>query len=375
VAVVAEKDESGMPYLPTYYKSRIYIDLSEFDCYAENFEKLMRWIYEKPLYIKPELGKKPAFLKVSDKISLGTSISHKRALSAIKEYKAYASGAVDEYFTLFSENLERFRLSEVKGEFDDAVLESIEQFTPYRNEAIQVFMAIAQHSANKELIGKLHRFIESLIRYMHPPKNVKGYDKRAFDNYKFIVHELFLYIIAILIKYERFEQVNSLLTQQYFLPEIFGYREDVMASYVDIREHIRSLADRNQRLNLRRLSVRADLIKQRVPGSGLEFWHLMQADFVIFMRSEIERTGLFSMWWSETPLYVERFHGAFEIFARSKSKVYFDKVKCMLSIKKPADLEELLKSYSTRERDLPRWEFESFNPAYLLGYENLGTLP
>ena len=29
VAVVAEKDGAGKPYLPTYYKSRIYIDLSE----------------------------------------------------------------------------------------------------------------------------------------------------------------------------------------------------------------------------------------------------------------------------------------------------------------------------------------------------------
>ncbi len=44
VLVVTEKDENGKPYLPTYYKSRIYIDLSEPDSYAENFEKLQRWV-------------------------------------------------------------------------------------------------------------------------------------------------------------------------------------------------------------------------------------------------------------------------------------------------------------------------------------------
>ena len=45
VAVIAERDSEGKPYLPTYYKSRIYVDLSESDRYAENFEKLLRWIF------------------------------------------------------------------------------------------------------------------------------------------------------------------------------------------------------------------------------------------------------------------------------------------------------------------------------------------
>ena len=46
VAVIAEKNDAGKPYLPTYYNSRIYVDLSESDRYAENFEKLLRWIFE-----------------------------------------------------------------------------------------------------------------------------------------------------------------------------------------------------------------------------------------------------------------------------------------------------------------------------------------
>ena len=62
VAVVSEKDEQGEAYLPAYYKSRIYIDLSEPDNYTENFEKLLRWVYGKPLYRRPEIGKRPSFL-------------------------------------------------------------------------------------------------------------------------------------------------------------------------------------------------------------------------------------------------------------------------------------------------------------------------
>lgn len=63
VAVVSEKDDQGKPFLPTYYKSRIYIDLSEPDKYSENFERLLRWVFDKPLYQKPALGEKPTFLR------------------------------------------------------------------------------------------------------------------------------------------------------------------------------------------------------------------------------------------------------------------------------------------------------------------------
>ena len=163
VAVVAQKDEVGKPYLPTYYKSRIYIDLSEPDKYGENFEKLLRWVFDKPLYVKPDLGKKPSFLDEGESISLGTTANFKRAVDAIRNNKAYALGALNEYLNTFAENLERFRLEKSEGEFDDAVVKSIEDFLPHRNEAIQLFVTISQYAANDENIQIMHRFFESLM--------------------------------------------------------------------------------------------------------------------------------------------------------------------------------------------------------------------
>ncbi|MDE6530668.1 MAG: toll/interleukin-1 receptor domain-containing protein, partial [Lachnospiraceae bacterium] len=62
IPVIAEKDEEGKPYTPTYIKTRIYIDLSNQDTYEMEYEKLLRNIYEKPQFIKPKLGKKPEWL-------------------------------------------------------------------------------------------------------------------------------------------------------------------------------------------------------------------------------------------------------------------------------------------------------------------------
>lgn len=375
VAVVSEKNDEGQPYLPTYYRSRIYIDLSEPDNYAENFEKLLRWIFDKPLFVKPELGASPPYLDDGEHVSLGTTPSFKRVVDAIKSNRPHALGALDDYLITFVNNLERFRLDKPQGEFDDAVVENIEDFAPYRNEAIQLIMTISQYSPNDEFWQRIHRFFESLIPYMYHPLQITQWNEWDFDNFRFIVHELFLYALAILIRYERFDQAVLLLEQQYYLPGNSNYGRDVMVDSAVFWERIQSLRHRNVRLDLRRQSVRADLLKQRCIGVGIEFRHLMQADFVAFMRGEIAVKNDHTSWWPETLLYLGGSHGPFEIFARSKSMKYFNLVKGLLNINSPADLRPLLDSYVDGKRQLPKWQFDSINPAKLLGYDQLATQP
>jgi hypothetical protein len=99
----------------------------------------------------------------------------------------------------------------------------------------------------------------------------------------------------------------------------------------------------------------------------------MQADFVAYIRAEIEGKG---SWWPETLVYLAGFNGPFEIFARSISRVYFDKVKSLLAIDTPEGLEPLLNSYKNGSRQLPRFSLHGgFNPAALLGKDNIATRP
>lgn len=64
VALVTERDVNGKAYLPTYLRSRIYLDMTE-EKFSANFEELLRWIFDKPSHVKPPLGKVPAFLNES----------------------------------------------------------------------------------------------------------------------------------------------------------------------------------------------------------------------------------------------------------------------------------------------------------------------
>ena len=375
VVVIAEKDENGRPYLPTYYKSRIYIDLSEPDSYTENFERLLRWIYDKPLYKKPELGNPPSFLSEGEQISLGTTVSFKRAIDAIKNGKSYSYGALDEYLETFSKNLEKFRIKDYDGEFDEAVIKNIEAFLPYRNEFIQLLLTIARYDSREEFIERLHRFFESLIPYMFRPEGVTSWRECDFDNFRFIIHELFLYAVAILVKLERFQQAAMFLSQRYYVSANSDYGRDVMVSFSIFRQYMESLEYRNRRLKLHRLSLRADLLKERCQAIGIDFRYLMQADFVLFIRADLYSEELSDRWWPETLLYLGHFPGPFEIFARAESKRYFEKIKCLFDIDSPDDFKQLLEEYKQGKKSLPQWELNSFDPALLLNIKKLATEP
>jgi hypothetical protein len=86
--VIAEHDDRGRPYVPAYCSSRIYVDLSDLTTYGENFERLVRWLYEEPLHRRPELGAKPPFL-VNDRgaIRLGTSARFRRAIDGFLPFR------------------------------------------------------------------------------------------------------------------------------------------------------------------------------------------------------------------------------------------------------------------------------------------------
>lgn len=378
VAIVTEKDSSGKAYLPVYYKSRMYIDFSEQDNYNEGFEQLLRWIYNKPLFVKPEIGKRPSFLDDSDSITLGTTACYKRAVTAIREHKSFMTGAIDEYLITFAKNLENFRITEKIGEFDDQVIDNIAKFLPYRNEAISLFTSIAQYAPTEENISKLHSFFESLIPYMYTPPNIHQWSEWDYDNFKFIIHELYLYLVAILIKNERFILANQFITQQYYVGNISSLGKDVMVSYDIFREYLKSLEYRNSRLELRRLSLRADLLEQRSTHTGISFNHIMQADFILYMREIIQNGVGYSLWYPDTLLYVANIGGrnrTFEIFARACSRAYFDKIKVLLLIENVSDLDHVMTTCTPHNQRLPSWGFQTISPQALMGYQYLATVP
>ncbi|BEP57126.1 MULTISPECIES: toll/interleukin-1 receptor domain-containing protein [unclassified Variovorax] len=335
VLVVCERDENGKPFLPTYYKSRIYIDLSSESVYASEHEKLIRWIYDKPLYVRPEIGVRPGYLDEGEHLNLGTGIHARRALDAIMNGKPTAQGAFKDYANVFQTNLERFRIARKKDMvFDEVFKKSIDDFLPFKNEALSIFSAIAAYSQNLQYADDIHFFLEIVYKYTQRPGHISQHYESDFDNFRFIVHELFLSIFAIFIKSGRFDLAGELVNRPYYLPNSAHFQKEPMMDFSAFLENIRSFDERKRRLESDRISLHADELVARVAASNLSPDDIYQADIVLFLRAQIKG----GFWYPETCIYVGRRMRPLEIFARSISRAYFEKIRHLLGV---ADLAEL----------------------------------
>lgn len=380
VAVITEHDAEGKPYVPAYFRSRIHVDFTDETEYGSRFEQLVRWVYDQPIHPKPELGAKPAFLADDDKkLSLATSARFRRAIDAMKSGRDYAAAAANDYLLTVAAEFDKLRIDPDANPFDDALLSNIEAFLPYRNELIEFFSTVALYRDAEDMRIVIHRFFESLIPYMNRPEHITSFRPTDFDNFKFIARELFLYLVAIAVQHSRYEMAQYFLDQEYYLPGNSDYSPDKMIPFLVFDVGIESLEHRKARLKLNRTSLVADFLKERCTGIGTEFRHLMGADFLLYLRGEIRHNDS-KMWWPDTLVYLGHRDGPFELFARSKSTAFFNRVKGLIGVASREELETIIQNSIKQPRQqrqirVPQWNHSSLNLGGLVGIDKIATTP
>lgn len=354
-AVVRERDAEGKALVPAYYRSRLYFDLEDATKYAEEFERIVRWAWDAQAEVRPPLGPKPSFLnKETNTAKIATSVHHRRAMDALRAGNERAAGHVSEYLRVITDGLPSFRISSAgSNTFDDTVLQSIEDFTPYRNELIELFVAVAHFNTSTEVLDAVHRFFERCLEIYETPEGTTSYSEWDCDNYRFLVHELFLYLMAAFIAAERYDAAAHFVNNEYYYRN-WRRSGGEMVHFTSLDANISSLSHRNKRLELRRVSLRADMLKERNQGSGVNFDHLLAADTVLFLRAA--HRDVWSRWFPETLLYASH-HSSLEMFARAKSRRYFDRIKSLLGVAEPSEFKTFIAALQADPRKLPSWDY------------------
>ena len=380
IAVITERDEDGKACLPVFYRSRIYIDFSDDDKIANNYEQLLRCIYNKPQYEPPQLGaNSPAFLTEENSILLGTDTSFRLTKQAIRGGRGNASGLISEYLELYSKNLERFRIK-LDGEnlnSVDKILDNINSFLPYRNQICELFKLIAQYQNLEAINSQLHSFFESLIPYLFAPDNVRDCEWYN-DNYIFIVEELFLFCLAILIKNNRFILASTLINNEYFFDTPHGYGMRVKLHDFNIfQPGMRSLAYKQATERMNVYDLHAKILEERAKNSFLKSQEIHQVDFILFLvdaKKVLEGLNVSQRWYAKTMIYQDTVWGEFEIFNRATSYRFFDKIKCLFDINNKEELGAVFDAFKNRR--LRKIEYgRSIDPDYYVGFEELCTKP
>jgi len=215
IPIVFEYDQEGKAYLPTFIKTRIYIDLSNEEVYEDNYESLMRNIFEKPTSKRPPLGAVPAYILDEDQVFLRTSNMVKGIKNALLQDKRNYQILINDYYSTFIEALSDFRIndSEVATVIDDVVITKIEALLPLRDDFVNFLEILFTYSTDFD-IDKFIGFYEALARFIEDEdyrSNKSNYRRAINDHYRFFLYELFLYTTCIMVSKEKYSYLSTLL--------------------------------------------------------------------------------------------------------------------------------------------------------------------
>lgn len=339
VPIVAERDENGNHFIPTYIKNRVYIDLSSEDYFEEEFEKLLRTLFNRPQYKKPALGKPPEWLFSDEIPHYKTSNINRQIEDSIVRNPKRIKGLISRFSDEFFESLEQFQIKNFENkEIDDIIVDHIERMIPLRNDYIQFLELIceAYEIVDSEFIIE---FFERLYSFAEPTNFNSRYHVWQWDQYKFLIHELFLYTAMILLSQKQYFCLAGILNSEYITSGDPRYGRRYFS---DFRFHLESLESRNNRLNLRRVNLQADLIINRCTRKYPKNF-MSSTDILIYYLSCLSKNINIQRWFPITYIYNK---DTIKFLVRLKSRSHFEKCKCLFGVNSPEELKEAVSEFN-----------------------------
>ena len=324
VLVAFELDADGNPFVPTFYKGRIYINLADEVGHETEYDRLIRALWGKPLHKRPALGSMPAHLNEDREASSFARSAYLRASSEIRQGKPSAVTALKDFRDQVLIALESHRLqSENEENFDDKVVESIDRLKPLVDEVQLLVTDVARAQNSEALFGAQLTLLEGIQVLSHRPPDLNRWDTRQFDNFKFIASELMLVTASVLLKEGRFDLFRVLTTHRYTSIDPSLSHRGFTHDFSEFSHHIGSLEVRNARLKLNRASVFGDMLLARHKSSSLTFGEITQADLLLFLADVLGATKVENgrpTWWPVAVMRDENRYAPVPLFARAESK-------------------------------------------------------
>ena len=212
IPIIVQKDENGEPYVPTYIKTRIYIDLSDEDKFEQEYEKLLRNIYDRPQYVKPKLGQKPEWLdeQPTDYFQLKDLIRQIKGSTTESKQKHCINRFKDAYIECLKGFFEQ-------GATPKRIFEIFLSTKPARDYFLDFVEAISETS--QDYAELLADYFEKMYNDLTCPNtfNISFLSDDDIDVFKNLIWELFIDVIAFMRYSSDYNSINLLLTNTYFL--------------------------------------------------------------------------------------------------------------------------------------------------------------
>jgi hypothetical protein len=375
IPIVMEYYEEGKACMPTFVKTRIFIDLSDESLYEENYEKLLRNIYNKPKSKRPPIGKMPIHLVDENPIFLPTAHKVSTIKTSLLNANHNSSLLIKDYLDTFINSLIQFKIdykSINEHNFIEEVEKSVLSLQSLKNDFIEFLNVLFKFSAEKyddvfiDFFEKLIQFYEDHDISLYSGNSLND---MANDNYRFFNYDLFLSFSTILLLNEKFYLLAFILKNNFIL--IKKYRQTELVNFVHFRHYNYTLNEyKNKSLNSKRISVTADLIKQY--ATILKFEDLKRTDILLYYISLFypsKETYSSGYWFPETSCYNSY---TIEVLPKLISKRYFEKIKILFDVENESEFKAKIEMLNEKD-SLQRGYYGVPNIKAGLNFDNVGT--
>ena len=286
IPIICEFDNERNAYTPTFLKSRKWIDFSSREAADKNWEQLIRLLYDKPLHNKPAWGKPPAYIN-DDTASPPRSAALK--YSVLKEAILQAKPAIPIYRAEFLDeciaSIDSLRVREKPNldKLGEKILADCGQLKLLRDHIIDWVVLESTTGTTEDFSDILVGFLERLLEMKFRPSEIDSWNNEWFGAHNLFVYETFLYIIAALLKAERFHVLHNIFTSHYLLPEIERYGDDKFKKFDYFYGHSEILENVLTHEGQRYYSPAAELFSRQADRQDIPFQSVIEAELLIFL--------------------------------------------------------------------------------------------
>jgi hypothetical protein len=300
---------AGKACLPTFFGDRAYVDMSTPQNSVLNFEQLVRAIWDKPLYKKPEPGPKPMFMlkeESGESTELDSLIGKVELLTKNKQFDT--SDEIEEVFSHFDADLKQYREMAIPHNLDEFIA-LLSESVVLRDSMLRFVEILIKRKLYGEYEYKIKAVFETALTYM----NMDSRPPKYSDCYHIFVYEFFLYYVTLLIDRRDFSAAHRFIDASYIIqnPQARTRTAKVSSFY----HHSDSLDEWKDEEDRKYIVPTATIMQKRASNQIVSFPMLMQTDTVIFIHSLMASTR----WFPQTLIYFN--HGdPHDIFLRANSR-------------------------------------------------------
>ena len=287
---MCEVGEDGTPALPIVMQSRIFIDFSSAEAVNQNWEQLVRFVFGKHSFKKPQVGKPPSNL-LADTEAPRTPLLNKLAslrqalISSSRITPSVRTDFLDECFAYGS----LFRISQPPqldhGALARKHLQDLTDLKILRDAVTDWVLLEASADGNESFRDALFICLEQMLVLKSRPSGLSSWQEYWFDGLKVFVYKTFLYVVAALMKARSYALLGEVLQSGFLRPSSEVYKPQDRFGGVELfYGHSEllglSLQEGNQRLH----SPAAQLLLRQADRNDLVFTDVIQAELLVFLK-------------------------------------------------------------------------------------------